>query len=721
MGIQGLLPQLKPIQNPVSLRRYEGEALAIDGYAWLHRAACSCAYELAMGKPTDKYLQFFIKRFSLLKTFKTEPYLVFDGDAIPVKKSTEFKRRDKRQESKAIAERLWASGERRNAMDYFQKCVDITPEMAKCIIDYCKLNGIRYIVAPFEADSQMVYLEQKNIVQGIISEDSDLLVFGCRRLITKLNDYGECLEICRDDFSKLPKKFPLGLLNDEEIRTMVCLSGCDYTNGIPKVGLITAMKLVRRFNTIERIILSIQRDGKLTIPEAYISEYEAAVMAFQFQRVFCPIRKRIVSLKEIPSHLKDTESKRQKLYECIGHVIHRETQKKQIVHFDNDIDHHLHLKIAQGDLSPYDFHQPLANRERKLQLVSKSNLEFGKGDNNGTEVKVKPIESFFQKMQRVDHAPKIVANFHNIRQVEDKLTRTIKRRKLSNVAVVQETFRGATSKFFNKPSVTTVEDFQDEENNSQYSKGETNSQPLVGSVSESQLSTQIPSSFTRDNLEADDNPSEEVSEVVSDAEEGREIKQSLDQVNMSHDSYEIHSTDDDDDDDDVFCVNNGDVDNNTTEDYSESFDRKALTSSTSSLPRSSQRSISGCTKVLQRFRYSKSFSGGSPSRQPLFPRNVNQKSKGMVYVNRKRDDGDESADDKNVSIQRPSLRKSLMGAKSQSIVIGTKSVDDRKLFNSSPILHEGNKKTDIRVTKPSQSRPAVRSVSLLSQFVYKGK
>ncbi len=84
MGIQGLLPQLKPIQNPVSLRRYEGEVLAIDGYAWLHRAACSCAYELAMGKPTDKYLQFFIKRFSLLKTFKVEPYLVFDGDAIPV-------------------------------------------------------------------------------------------------------------------------------------------------------------------------------------------------------------------------------------------------------------------------------------------------------------------------------------------------------------------------------------------------------------------------------------------------------------------------------------------------------------------------------------------------------------------------------------------------------------------------------------------------------------
>ncbi|AJT87654.1 Exo1p [Saccharomyces cerevisiae YJM1129] len=702
MGIQGLLPQLKPIQNPVSLRRYEGEVLAIDGYAWLHRAACSCAYELAMGKPTDKYLQFFIKRFSLLKTFKVEPYLVFDGDAIPVKKSTESKRRDKRKENKAIAERLWACGEKKNAMDYFQKCVDITPEMAKCIICYCKLNGIRYIVAPFEADSQMVYLEQKNIVQGIISEDSDLLVFGCRRLITKLNDYGECLEICRDNFIKLPKKFPLGSLTNEEIITMVCLSGCDYTNGIPKVGLITAMKLVRRFNTIERIILSIQREGKLMIPDTYINEYEAAVLAFQFQRVFCPIRKKIVSLNEIPLYLKDTESKRKRLYACIGFVIHRETQKKQIVHFDDDIDHHLHLKIAQGDLNPYDFHQPLANREHKLQLASKSNIEFGKTNSTNSEAKVKPIESFFQKMTKLDHNPKVANNIHSLRQAEDKLTMAIKRRKLSNANVVQETLKDTRSKFFNKPSMTIVENFKEKGDSTQDFKEDTNSQSLEEPVSESQLSTQIPSSFITTNLEDDDNLSEEVSEVVSDIEEDQKNSEGKTIGN------EIYNTDDDGDGD-------------TSEDYSETAESTVPTSSTTSFPGSSQRSISGCTKVLQKFRYSSSFSGVNANRQPLFPRHVNQKSRGMVYVNQNRDDDCDDNDGKNQITQRPSLRKSLIGARSQRIVIDMKSVDERKSFNSSPILHEESKKRDIETTKSSQARPAVRSISLLSQFVYKGK
>lgn len=162
MGIQGLLPQLKPIQNPVSLRRYEGQTLGIDGYAWLHRASCSCAYELAMGLPTEKYLKFFIKRFNMLKSFGVTPYLVFDGDSINVKQETNKKRREKRQENREIAMRLWQSGNKRNAMDYFQKCVDVTPEMVKCVIDYCKNNGIKYIVAPFEADPQMVYLEKKD-------------------------------------------------------------------------------------------------------------------------------------------------------------------------------------------------------------------------------------------------------------------------------------------------------------------------------------------------------------------------------------------------------------------------------------------------------------------------------------------------------------------------------------------------------------------------------
>jgi exonuclease-1 len=45
-----------------------------------------------------------------------------------------------------------------------------------------KAEQVPYIVAPYEADAQLAYLEKEGIVDGIITEDSDLLVFGCRNV-----------------------------------------------------------------------------------------------------------------------------------------------------------------------------------------------------------------------------------------------------------------------------------------------------------------------------------------------------------------------------------------------------------------------------------------------------------------------------------------------------------------------------------------------------------
>lgn len=393
MGIQGLLPQLKPIQNPVSLRRYEGQILGVDGYAWLHRAAYPCAYELVLGKPTEKYLQFFIKKISMLRSFKVEPYIVFDGSSIGVKKDTELKRRKKREENRNIAEKLWNSGDRARAMEYFQKCVDITPEMAKCIIDYCKVNRIKYIVAPFEADSQLVYLEKKGIIDGIVSEDSDLLVFGCRRLVTKLNDYGECIEICSEDFQQLKDKFPIGEISNDGIRTMVALSGCDYTDGIPKIGLLRAIKLVQRFNKMEKIINHIKLEGKLTVPSCFYEEYERANYSFQFQRVFCPQRRMLVTLNDIPENLKSIPSIAEKITKSIGKAIHHVTKERFFGLNSDEIDHELHEKIALGDLNPYDFNRPLVNREFMLQVSSKS--EVINPSKPYLKTQIKNIESYF--------------------------------------------------------------------------------------------------------------------------------------------------------------------------------------------------------------------------------------------------------------------------------------------------------------------------------------
>lgn len=534
MGIQGLLPQLKSIQNPVSLRRYEGQTLGIDGYAWLHKAAYSCAYELVMGEPTERYLNYFIKRFALLKTFNIQPYLIFDGDGVPVKKGTENKRREKRIENKEIAERLWKSGEKKNAIDFFQKCVDITPSMAKCVIDYCNTNHIKYIVAPFEADPQMVYLEQKGLIHGIISEDSDLLIFGCRRLITKLNDYGECIEICKDDFNKLPTKFPLGQLNGDQIRMMVCLSGCDYTDGIPKIGLVTAMKLINRLKDIKRIILHIQREGKLKVPKDFLMEYERACYGFLYQRVFCPINRKIVSLHDIPEQLALSPCHRDVISTCIGCVIHKDTHEKKTLFDSHLIDHDIHLKQAMGELDPYDYTKRLISREKVLQLSSKSDMTSNAGVNSSVSQNTNPkkrklqrksIDSFFKPSnlslgtKTLQYSAATVSSFNlgasTIPAFVDKEVETVKKRRLATrnyEHILLSSNTKSTSKFFgnNKGNKTisnvSLLQLQDAtESNSQLNSSQVSTtiedsiSPEISvddNIPESQLSTDIPSSLS---------------------------------------------------------------------------------------------------------------------------------------------------------------------------------------------------------------------------------
>lgn len=67
-------------------------------------------------------------------------------------------------------------------MDQFRKCVDVTPEMAFEVIQALKAAGVDFVVAPYEADAQLAYLEKHGIVDGIVTEDSDLLVFGCKKV-----------------------------------------------------------------------------------------------------------------------------------------------------------------------------------------------------------------------------------------------------------------------------------------------------------------------------------------------------------------------------------------------------------------------------------------------------------------------------------------------------------------------------------------------------------
>jgi exonuclease-1 len=54
-----------------------------------------------------------------------------------------------------------------------------------------KSRNIKFMVAPYEADSQIAKLKNLNLIDVAISEDSDLIAYGINTIL-KLNQNGDC-------------------------------------------------------------------------------------------------------------------------------------------------------------------------------------------------------------------------------------------------------------------------------------------------------------------------------------------------------------------------------------------------------------------------------------------------------------------------------------------------------------------------------------------------
>jgi len=234
-----------------------------------------------------RFVDFAMHRVRMLQHFGVIPYIVFDGDYLPSKAITEIHREKKRDESKKLGLELQRAGKVTEAYHELQKAIDVTPEMARQFIDELKKVGVQYVVAPYEADAQLVYLERQGIVSAILSDDSDLLVFGAKCLLTKLDQYGECIEINKSQFCAC-REVSLTGWSDVEFRQMAILSGCDYLRSINGMGLKTAYRLIRKHKTVEKVIRMVEFDGKFSVPKGYLQDFRQAELTFLHQWVFLP-------------------------------------------------------------------------------------------------------------------------------------------------------------------------------------------------------------------------------------------------------------------------------------------------------------------------------------------------------------------------------------------------------------------------------------------------
>lgn len=87
-----------------------------------------------------------------------------------------------REINRRKANELMQMGQHAEARNLIKRSIDITHEMALKLIKECHKMNIDCIVAPYEADAQLAYLNINRIVDVVITEDSDLILFGCKKV-----------------------------------------------------------------------------------------------------------------------------------------------------------------------------------------------------------------------------------------------------------------------------------------------------------------------------------------------------------------------------------------------------------------------------------------------------------------------------------------------------------------------------------------------------------
>ncbi|CAE8633763.1 unnamed protein product [Polarella glacialis] len=205
---------------------------------------------------------------AMLRSSGVEPVLVFDGEALPGKRSTNDERRRRRVECRAEGERRFREGDLAGARSCLAQAVEVAPQVVADVVQELNATGARFIVAPYEADAQMVYLSLHGHVDFCITEDSDLLALGCERVLYKMKADGQGREIQLRD--------ALDGRSLEEFQAVCVLMGCDYLPRLPRVGPALALMLVDSCGPQPHNFLKEVQGRGLSVPAGYERHFGGA-------------------------------------------------------------------------------------------------------------------------------------------------------------------------------------------------------------------------------------------------------------------------------------------------------------------------------------------------------------------------------------------------------------------------------------------------------------
>jgi flap endonuclease-1 len=193
-----------------------------------------------------------------------KPIYVFDGQSSALKKETQQKRREIKEESERRWKEALEEGRLDDARKFAVRSSRMSPEIVEGSKKLIKLMGIPYIQAKGEGEAQASYMVARGDAWCVASQDYDCMLFGAPRMVKNLTISGTQNTPELIELDKI-----LGTLNitREQLVDLAIMVGTDFNQGIKGIGAKKGLKLIEKHGDIFKILekLDIQLDVDPTI------------------------------------------------------------------------------------------------------------------------------------------------------------------------------------------------------------------------------------------------------------------------------------------------------------------------------------------------------------------------------------------------------------------------------------------------------------------------
>jgi flap endonuclease-1 len=251
-----------------------------------------------------------LRQINLFFRHKILPVYVIDGDAPLEKRTTLDKRAQKRQKMyDNIADLLERQSENNSPntssrinseiTKFERRCVVFSQKQVQDILYFFELLGIPVIRENEEADFILAKLSAANKIDYILSDDSDVLAFGAKRVLKNFCIKEEKCELYDMGDILMSLGVPMQKFVD------ICiLCGCDYTTKIRNMNCGKSLQLILLWGSIEEVVKNTEYEINLEQIQKARELFGKELSGETMDRISASIVKKNCRLEELEKFLR---------------------------------------------------------------------------------------------------------------------------------------------------------------------------------------------------------------------------------------------------------------------------------------------------------------------------------------------------------------------------------------------------------------------------------